>query len=1170
MADGVDLGSAYGRIELDGTQAQQTVDSLAATMRSAGTAMSLGVTAPLVGIGAAAINSAADFEQSLNIMQQVSGATADQMGALQAQALEMGAVTSFSAGEAAAAQLELAKAGLEPMEVMAALPGVLDMAAAGDMNVAQAATIAANAVNMFGLEAGDTTDVANMLAAAANASSSDITDLAAGMQMAGSVFAANGQTIDDLNIGLALLSNNGIAGSDAGTSLKTAMMRLTAPTDEAAAVMANLGVSAFDAQGNMREFPAIMQDLQQALYGTNAVTVTSSNLTADQADRMEYLAKTISKTQTQLANYQSGIAGVAQSEDDKIVAQDRLNRTLEAAQAEYAQLAAIGGTTSTVMKELTEQERQQAMATIFGADAIRSASVIMAEGTDGWNEMADALGVTGAATSTANARMKGMRGAIEYLKGSLDSFLIGVALPFLDSMSGIVRVVADGITAFGALPQPVIAAGLAFAAVLAAAGPLMLAVSGIATAVGFLLSPLGLLIVGIGAAAAGFVLWQSNIGGIQQRAAAFAGQLKDMAEAATGIDFDAVADGLRSLANYIGAVLEDGDYLNDWLTHLPDPIQPAVQALGQLVAAFAGLFQTGDLSAFIADLQAIDWGGALGAIGESLGTLAAGMVAAIQAIDWGAILTQAGDWLAGLTAGVVAAIQGIDWAGALTAAGEWLAALRDGVVSAVTSIPWAAYLATAGDFVGGLDQGVINRIATINWGALLQQAGDYLAGLRGNVTAALGRIDWGGALATAAGWLDALKTNVTGAIQGIDWAGALTTAGDVFGGLETAVVGGLNALGFTGAADALGNVKTAVGGLPESLAGLSASMTTVSTALAGFWAQASAVGAMLAAFFAPAIGRLQEAFAGIPEAFAPLLPKLQELGGAFGGLLTALQPFVALIGAGLALAVDFGVNRLTTVISSLPSILGPIIDQVTATIRLITTILTEVVAGVKAAIDGDWTAVWESAKNIAEGFSAFFRGLFSRLGVFMGAVARNIAEPIINTLRDLGVDITPLLDGVRKTFEDIWGKVLTYIQPVIDLVGTLTEAIDNFKDFLGKLNLPNPFAGLASAADAVRNAIAEFGGGVVEGFTGQPATEDGSAGGTSYFPGGATAINERGYEQVVLPAGSRVYTNGQTNNRQGDEGRAININLGGVTVNSPMDAHRLGGMLRDQLAMAGV
>lgn len=1086
MADGVNLGSAYGEIQIDTEGAVASVNSLASTMRSVGTGLSIGVTAPLVGVAAAAINSAGTFEQSMNVMAQVSGATGAQMEALQAQALSLGATTSFSAGEAAEAMLELSKAGLSPVEVGQAIAGTMDLAAAGNLGLAQAATIAANAINAFQLPAERTADVANLLAAAANASSVDVTDLAQGMQMAGAVFASNGQSVEDLTTALAILGNNAITGSDAGTSLKTMLMRLAAPTDDAAAVMADLGLQVFNADGSMRGFADIVGQLEAATAG------------------------------------------------------------------------------------LTDQERSMALQTVFGADAIRAATILAREGADGFDEMAQNVNKDGAAAATAGARMKGMRGAIEYLKGSIDSFLITAALPFLDSMSGIVRVVADGISAIGNLPRPVLDAAIAFGAVLAAAGPVMLALSGIATAVGFLVSPVGLLVAGVAAVAAGFVLWQQNFMGIQERAAAFASQLGRMAEAATGIDFDAVADGLRSFANYIGAVLEDGDYLNDWLTHLPDPIQPAVQALGQLVAAFAGLFQTGDLSAFVANLQAIDWGGALGAIGESLGTLAAGMVAAIQAIDWGAILTQAGDWLAGLTAGVVGAIQGIDWAGALTAAGEWLAALRDGVVSAVTSIPWATHLATAGDFLGGLAQGVINRITTINWGALLQQAGDYLAGLRSNVTAALGRIDWAGALATAAGWLDTLKTNVTAAIQGIDWAGALTTAGNVFGGLETAVVGGLNALGFTGAADALGNVKTAVGGLPESLASLSTSMTTVSTALAGFWVQAAAVGATLATFFAPAIGRLQEAFAGMPEAFAPLLPKLQELGGAFGGLLTALQPFVALIGAGLAIAVDFGVNRLTTVISSLPSILGPIIDQVTAIIRLITTILTEVVAGVKAAIDGDWTAVWESAKAIIEGFSTFFRGLFSRLGVFMGAVARNIAEPVINTLRDLGVDITPLLDGVRKTFEDVWAKVLTYIQPVIDLVGTLTDVIGKFKDFLGSLNLPNPFAGLASAADAVRNAIGEFGGGVIEGFTGQPATEDGNAGGTSYFPGGATAINERGYEQVVLPAGSRVYTHGQTNNRQGNEERTININLGGVTVNSPMDARRLGGMLRDQLVMAGL
>jgi TRAP-type uncharacterized transport system substrate-binding protein len=109
---GVSLGSAHGEIIISTESAEQNIQSLADSMRKAGTAMSLGVTAPLVGIAATAVSSAADFEQSLNIMAQVSGATADQMATLQAQALEMGAVTSFSAGEAAQAQLELAKAGL--------------------------------------------------------------------------------------------------------------------------------------------------------------------------------------------------------------------------------------------------------------------------------------------------------------------------------------------------------------------------------------------------------------------------------------------------------------------------------------------------------------------------------------------------------------------------------------------------------------------------------------------------------------------------------------------------------------------------------------------------------------------------------------------------------------------------------------------------------------------------------------------------------------------------------------------------------------------------------------------------------------------------------------------------------------------------------------------------
>jgi TP901 family phage tail tape measure protein len=323
MGDSVALGSAYGSIEIGTDGATQSVNSLAASMRSAGAAMSAALTLPLVGIGVAAVNSAGDFEQSMNVLQSVSSATATDMAALQQQALALGADTSFSAGEAAEAMLELGKAGLDADAIMGAMPGVLSLAAAGNMNVATAAGIAANAVNTFGLEASETTNVANMLAAAANASSADVGQLAAGFQMSASVFASNGQSMSDLTTAMSLMANAGIAGSDAGTSLKTMLMRLAAPTDEAAAAMADLGLNVYNLDGSMRPFQDIVGDLGTATAG------------------------------------------------------------------------------------LSDAQRNAALSTIFGADAIRAATILTNSGAEGWTAMEAAVNKSGAAQEAANARMRG-------------------------------------------------------------------------------------------------------------------------------------------------------------------------------------------------------------------------------------------------------------------------------------------------------------------------------------------------------------------------------------------------------------------------------------------------------------------------------------------------------------------------------------------------------------------------------------------------------------------------------------------------------------------------------------------------------------------------------------------------------------------------------------------
>lgn len=491
--DSSDFDSGIGGV-------QQKAASLSKQLSSVGQSMSLAVTAPLAGVAGMALKSAGDFEASMNVLQSVSGATAGEMAALQQQALDLGATTAFSAGEAAEAMLELGKAGLDSTAIMGAMPGVLSLAAAGNMDVGTAAGIAANAVNTFGLAATETTGVANMLAAAANASSADVSDLAAGMQMAGAVFAANGQSLADLTTGMSLMANAGIAGSDAGTSLKTMLMRLAAPTDEAAAAMAGLGVNIYNLDGSMRPFQDVVGDLGAA---------TAS---------------------------------------------------------------------------LTDAQRNAAFTTIFGADAIRAATVLTAAGAQGWAEMETAVTAAGAAQAAADARMRGLSGALETVKGAVESLMIGLSMRFLPTLTGMATGLANLISGLGTLSPELQNAAIAFGAVMAAAGPLMLAISGIGAALGFLLSPIGLIVVAVAGLAAA---WSTNFLGIQDITANFAAQV--------GPALQSVLTPLQWVAEAMLDAGVNSTEASEAITALPAALQPVAtgfQSLYTVVTQAAAMLQT--------------------------------------------------------------------------------------------------------------------------------------------------------------------------------------------------------------------------------------------------------------------------------------------------------------------------------------------------------------------------------------------------------------------------------------------------------------------------------------------------------------------------------------------------------------------------------------------------
>lgn len=244
----------------------EATKALGEGVAQAGTALTMGVTVPLVAAGGAAVATATKFDDA---MAQVSGALSDpsaDMEGLRQLALQLGADTVFSATEAGNAMVELAKGGMTEADIKGgALAASMDLAAAGGLNLADAAATTVQMMGSFGLGAGDAARIADALAGAANASSADVSDLTQAMSQCSAQASLAGWSLEDTAAALALFADNGVQGSDAGTSLKTMLQRLAAPTDEAAAAMALYGVEARDANGSMKDVAGIAAELQGKL-----------------------------------------------------------------------------------------------------------------------------------------------------------------------------------------------------------------------------------------------------------------------------------------------------------------------------------------------------------------------------------------------------------------------------------------------------------------------------------------------------------------------------------------------------------------------------------------------------------------------------------------------------------------------------------------------------------------------------------------------------------------------------------------------------------------------------------------------------------------------------------------------------------------------------------------
>lgn len=284
----VDLGTAYAKMELDHTgftsgikdvkrdiasattqfeTASKGMTAIGNSMAEVGGTLTKSVSVPLLGVAAAGMKVATDFEKSMSGVRAITGATGSDFDALRNEAIKLGADTAFSSGEVADAMTEMAKAGWGTQQILDGMNGVLAASAASGEQLGTVSTIVADAISGFGLAASDSTRVADLLAQSANAGTIGITDLGESFKYIAPVASSMNMSIEDVTQAITAMSKAGIKGSQAGTSLRDILLNLVNPGDDAAMAMQQLHISASNADGTFKSLDEIVANLQSSMSG---------------------------------------------------------------------------------------------------------------------------------------------------------------------------------------------------------------------------------------------------------------------------------------------------------------------------------------------------------------------------------------------------------------------------------------------------------------------------------------------------------------------------------------------------------------------------------------------------------------------------------------------------------------------------------------------------------------------------------------------------------------------------------------------------------------------------------------------------------------------------------------------------------------------------------------
>lgn len=347
----MDLLDLYAKLSLDTSSYEQQLSSaeakaktssgtLGKVMVTAGKVIASGIAVGTAGVAAfakASVSTGMEFDTAMAQVAATMGVTVNEISELTATAKTMGATTQFTATQAAEALNYLALAGYDAETAAKTLPTVLNLAAAGAMNLGSASDMVTDAMSAFGLGADYAETMVDQMAKTASSSNTSVSQLGEAMLTIGATGKSVAGGTVELSTALGILADNGVKGSEGGTHLRNVIMSLQSPTDNATKLMKNLGVQVYDSEGKMRPLNDTLNDLNEAMDGMtnqerdniinqifNKTDIASVNaLLANSSDRWNELSTAIENSggaaaqmaETQMDNLEGSMTYLSSATD---------------------------------------------------------------------------------------------------------------------------------------------------------------------------------------------------------------------------------------------------------------------------------------------------------------------------------------------------------------------------------------------------------------------------------------------------------------------------------------------------------------------------------------------------------------------------------------------------------------------------------------------------------------------------------------------------------------------------------------------------------------------------------------------------------------------------------------------------------------------------------------